>query len=160
MVIKQLLEEFDEDIIKAFVQKNADYYLVKWKLMAETYSKTSWNWPAFLFGAFWLSYRKMYLYTFLFIATGIFTLIPFIGFILALALWIGLGLFGNYIYGQYVYKRLKELSLMAKNEDELKILVLQKGGVSVIAVIILTVLFLLLELIVIVLVVSSSSHYY
>ncbi len=160
MVIKRLLEEFDEDIIKAFVQKNSDYYLVKWKLMAETYSKTSWNWPAFLFGAFWLSYRKMYLYTFLLILIGIFTLIPFIGFMLALALWIGLGLFGNYIYGQYVYKRLKELSLMAKNEDELKMLALQKGGVSVVAVIILIVLLLLLELIAIGLAASNSNYYY
>ncbi len=48
MVVKKLLDEFNEDIIKAFVQKNSDYYLTKWKIMANSGSKISWNWASFL----------------------------------------------------------------------------------------------------------------
>ena len=157
MVIKKLLDEFDEEIIKAYVQKNSEYYLLKWRLMAETYSKTSWNWAAFLLGGWWMVYRKMYLYTFLLLLSSLITWIPILGWIVGLAIWIGIGLFGNYIYGQHVYKKLKELSLIAKNEEELRTLALQKGGTSVIAVIILIVLVLIFEILLILMMSASNS---
>ena len=158
MVIKKLLEEFDEEIIRAFVQKNSDYYLLKWKLMAETFSKTSWNWASFLLGMWWLVYRKMYLYAFLLFLITLITWIPILGWIVALVIWVSMGLFGNYIYGQYVYKKLKELSLIAKSNDELRMLAMQKGGTSILAVVVLIVLFLILEFILVAISVGSSTY--
>lgn len=45
-----------EEEISWFIGKNADVYLQKWR------RNSRWNWPAFLFDAYWLMYRKMYLY--------------------------------------------------------------------------------------------------
>lgn len=162
MIIQKLLNEFDEDVIRAFVQKNADYYLNKWKLMAGTNSITSWNWASFSFLGFWMGYRKMYFYYaiyhvanfLIFIAGSIF--IPllyslsftansfsfensretfaFAVIIYILLITIGnfvlLGLFGNYIYGIYTYKKLKKFSLITKDKENLKLIALSKGGIS------------------------------
>jgi len=150
VVIRQLLEEFSEEVIRAFVQKNADYYLPKWELMAKNGSKTSWNWAAAFFGpgSYWLFYRKMVTYGFGVVGVGLLVsllLLPLVrsgsevlvmaGTLLSLvfivALFVLLGLFGNYIYGSYAYRKLKELSTLAKDEEELKLLVASKGGTSV-----------------------------
>lgn len=45
-----------EEELSLFVGKKADIYLQKWR------HNSRWNWPAFLFDAYWLMYRKMYLY--------------------------------------------------------------------------------------------------
>jgi hypothetical protein len=159
VVIRQLLEEFSEDVIRAFVQKNADYYLFKWRLMAKTGSKTSWNWAAAIFGGWlyqlWFFYRKMFLY-----GIVVYTVITGLTLLLGTGLGLGLaaagaseeladliviplslllilitilifGFYGNYIYGKFVYDNLKKLSLVAKDEEELKFLAMNKGGTSV-----------------------------
>jgi len=149
MILKQLFEEFSEEVIRAFVQKNADYYLAKWQLMAKTGSKISWNWAAALFTSLWLFYRKMVAYGFMLFGVGflmgflyflivltfkniaLIMLINFFNFVVSIAIVILLGIYGNYIYGHFTYKKLKELSLIAKNEEELKLLAAQKGGTSV-----------------------------
>jgi hypothetical protein len=156
MVIKKLLEEFDEDIIVAFVQKNADYYLTKWKLMAGLNKKISWNWPAFLFGGFWLLYRKMYLYFFILLLVGSLSAIPVIGMFISLAIFIGLGLFGNYLYGKFTYEKLTKLKITANGDKEtLRQLAFQKGGTSVTAVIIAGAIYILL---IIMLIMSAKSY--
>lgn len=45
-----------EEELSWFIGRNADVYLQKWR------RNSRWNWPAFLFDAYWLMYRKMYLY--------------------------------------------------------------------------------------------------
>jgi len=141
--IKKLINEFDEEIIRAFVQKNADYYITKWKLMAITDSKISWNWPAFLFGGFWLLYRKMYLYFFILFFISMLTAIPIIGMVISIALWVGLGMYGNFLYGKFTYEKLVQLKLITSDKEQLKLLASKKGGTSVLAVIIGIVILLL-----------------
>lgn len=131
MEIRKLLEEFSEEIIKDFVQKNSDYYLAKWRLLSSKNSKISWNWSAFLFGVMWLGYRKMYLYSFIFVLLTIFTIIPILGLFISLALWIGLGMVGNYLYGKFTYNKLTELKIAFPEESKFKEEVLKAGGTSV-----------------------------
>lgn len=50
-----------EEELSWFIGKNADVYLQKWR------RNSRWNWPAFLFDAYWLMYRKMYLYCVLYL---------------------------------------------------------------------------------------------
>ncbi|ALS24364.1 LCP family protein [Paenibacillus naphthalenovorans] len=50
-----------EEELSLFVGKKADLYLQKWR------HNSRWNWPAFLFDAYWLMYRKMYLYCVLYL---------------------------------------------------------------------------------------------
>ncbi len=131
MLIKKLLEEFSEDVLRLFVQKNADYYIAKWKKMAAKDSKVSWNWAAFLAGALWMGYRKMYLYAFIYMLLMLTTYIPILGFILALVYWIGLGVLANYLYGKFTYDKLVQLKAESSSEEEFKNKVAAAGGVSV-----------------------------
>jgi hypothetical protein len=55
-----------------FVGKGSDVYLKKWE------NRSSWNWASFLFGAYWLLYRKMYLFFFIYLISG-FAVINLIG---------------------------------------------------------------------------------
>ena len=135
MVIKKLLEEFDEDTIRLYVQKNADYYIAKWKLMASSESKISWNWAAFFFTANWLGYRKMYLYAFIYILLNLATLVPFVGFILWIILWVGIGIYGNYLYGQKTYENLVKLKSEYPDQEIFKQMLVKNGGTSVLGVI-------------------------
>jgi hypothetical protein len=52
--------------IRAFVGKNADYYLGKWQPALDGFGRArGFNWAAFLFIGFWLPYRKMYRFAFI-----------------------------------------------------------------------------------------------
>lgn len=44
----------------AFIGKNTEYYLEKWKNHPDTFYK-GWNWAAAIFRVEWMAYRKMYL---------------------------------------------------------------------------------------------------
>jgi hypothetical protein len=35
VIVKKLMEEFGEEVIRSLVQKNADYYIARWRLMAQ-----------------------------------------------------------------------------------------------------------------------------
>ncbi len=158
MSVRNLMSEFSEDVIRAFVQKNADYYITKWKLMAATDSKVSWNWPAFLFGGFWMLYRKMYLYFFILLFVSfIVGIIPFLSLILGLALWIGLGVFGNYLYAKFTYEKLMKLKLIHKDEESLKLAASQAGGTSVLAVAIALAIFIGLYILAIIAIIALGG---
>lgn len=45
--------------LASYIGKNAPYYIVKFRGIAQGRS-CGWNWAAFLFGPFWLFYRKQY----------------------------------------------------------------------------------------------------
>ncbi len=139
-MLKRLFEEFDEEIIKLFIQKNSDYYISKWKLMAEKNSMISWNWASFFFTGLWLGYRKMIFYGFLYVLASVLFSLPFLGFFLWLAAWISVGIFGNYLYGKYTYEKLKELKLLNPDERNFKTAVIEKGGTSILDVILIIIL--------------------
>lgn len=42
------------------VQKKTEYYDVKWGYVEDPTRNNTWNWAAFFFFSFWLTYRKMY----------------------------------------------------------------------------------------------------
>ncbi|MBO5453505.1 MAG: DUF2628 domain-containing protein [Clostridia bacterium] len=95
-------QNVDPDLF-VFLQKNQMYYINNFQQMKSKGNKTSWNWCAFLFSGYWFAYRKMYG-----IATAclglnfLFSIIPVIGGLLNLALFICVGIFGNSLYQQYV----------------------------------------------------------
>ncbi len=159
MEIKRLLEEFDEEIIRSFVQKNADYYLAKWKVMATTNSKISWNWAAFLATTLWMGYRKMYLYAFLVILITLLEFIPIVGLIVWLALWIGIGMFGNFLYGKYTYNKLVELKTTFQDEELFKNQVVKSGGTSIGGVFLIMLISFIIYFIVTAIFVSLTQTY-
>jgi Protein of unknown function (DUF2628). len=53
------IDDPDEEV-RAFVQRNADYYLRKWSKTPDPGKGIGWNWAAFFLPYFWLGYRKQY----------------------------------------------------------------------------------------------------
>ena len=49
----------EEGALRAYVGRNADYYLDRWKASEVRKFRLSWNWAAFLGGLLWMVYRKM-----------------------------------------------------------------------------------------------------
>ncbi len=131
-----------------FVGKSYGYYLVKWSkilhskcsddvevMRKNSFSHMSWNFWAFLFGFTWLSYRKMYLLSFLFILVA--ALVPHFLLVEALAL----GLYGNKLYFRFVNKKLNKLEENIKNQDILKSEMLKSGATSKLSFIAASILF-------------------
>ncbi len=58
---------FNEHEVRAFIGKEADYYLKKWQPILEGRSqRAGFNWAAFLLTGLWLPYRKMFKWAFIF----------------------------------------------------------------------------------------------
>lgn len=92
------------DEVGIFVGKKADYYKAQFRKFnvrgVETFVPT-WNWCAFLFTFWWMLYRKLYLWAFVWI---LLTFVPFFG----LLFWIAAGIVGNYLYHRHVQGRIRE----------------------------------------------------
>lgn len=85
----------------AFVGKNAQKCVThfnRFNVMGVENFKPAWLWPAFIFGPFWMFYRKLYLWGLLALFLGI---IPYVNFIA----WIAWGLTGYYLYFKHATKR-------------------------------------------------------
>lgn len=133
-ISKELYQEnykttFDNKDIENFVYKNAEYYIPKFNAIKQTGQQTSWNWIAFLIPAYWALYRKMYLIGAILIGVNLILPIrPMVVFIVNLAVSIGFGLYGNYLYLNHTEKRLDSIKHLDNNAREVAIR--SNGGVN------------------------------
>lgn len=56
----QAAADASQQAYAAFVGRNFQVYRRKWRLDRPGHNASGWHWPAFLFGAFWMLYRRMY----------------------------------------------------------------------------------------------------
>jgi TIR domain-containing protein/uncharacterized protein DUF2628 len=61
----------DEELVRAAIGPNADWYLARWRRMDEKGSAISWSWAACMLSVFWLAYRKMWLWLVLFVVANV-----------------------------------------------------------------------------------------
>lgn len=112
-----------EENFAAFIEKKVDYYLSKWEVFEHSSEKISWNWSAFLFSAYWMMYRKMYIP-----AIATFAANRLIKYIIALSggqayrlttilFSIAIGLLGNYIYYVYASNKIADVADTANTDD-------------------------------------------
>ncbi len=145
---------------EAFVgSEKAAYYVPKFHQMQTTGQKTSWNWCSFLFGPYWLVYRKMYLLAVLvliipMVVTGTlkgigYTLLDDGSFILnmlasmiGIAIAVLMGLFGNYIYKVHADKKINELLSQGNSLG-----IAAAGGTNVVGVVLMALAFFFLVVI-------------
>ena len=98
----------DEEKWRAAVGPNAEYYLARWRRMAESNSSISWNWPACLANLFWFAWRRMWLPMGLVIAAVLVLAVigaaapslAMVTFLLNIAITFVTGAFGNHLYRQ------------------------------------------------------------
>ncbi|WP_075618271.1 DUF2628 domain-containing protein [Paenisporosarcina indica] len=125
----------DEQLLRLFVGgKKQDYYLHKWSKKDYT-----WNWAAFIFGVFWLGYRKMF--TPIFIMLGIFMVID-LGMALlgiedtyqsnAIGIGVGctLGILGNSLYRHHANKNIHKMKGYYQDPAQLQHNIKLKGNGS------------------------------
>lgn len=135
----QTIPKEDDTNLKIFVGKNYEYFKRKWDDIDSDFF--SWNTAAFLFGFFWMFYKKMYLYTFIYLIVGIVLIIsinaistirpdsPYPWFIYYMP-----GFFGNYLYKIHVEKKVKEIT-MTYTPQQAVIELVRKGNNSIVAAI-------------------------
>ena len=97
-----------DEALEIFVGKNYEYYKRKWEIIVQNKSHISWNWAAFFFVTLWVPYRKMYLYSFVYLSALIIeTLFEYavkiphtsiLSYAINIAIWVIVGLYGNYWY--------------------------------------------------------------
>ena len=99
------------------VQTNQQYYMPKFQEMKQQNKMISWNWCAFLFGAGWMFYRKMYVIG---AAMMLFNLIAgflgSLGSILIIGGWVASGLLGNWAYMFHLEKVLEKTANTPEQE--------------------------------------------
>ena len=113
------------DEVGLFAGKNAEYYKAKFRKFeirgVETFAPT-WNWAAFLFTFWWMLYRKLYLWAFLWL---LLTFIPYFG----LVFWIAAGITGNYLYYRHAMSRIRD-ARSAQPPHQLPTVLAELGGVN------------------------------
>jgi uncharacterized protein YecT (DUF1311 family) len=135
----QVISELD-DASKIFVGKDYDYYLRKWEIAEQKKSKNSWNLFAFLFGFAWMAYRKMYLYSLIFIGVIAVEILCEYAFdfpdrftnAINITIPVITGFLGNSWYKYHVKKKFKEITANTLNSPEkVKIELIRQGGTSI-----------------------------
>ena len=154
-------ENYTQEELSLFLEKNQSYYLEKFNLIEKTGDKKAWNWCSFLIGGYWMLYRKMYVQAIIYIiANLILGCIPFIGWALSLALCVGLGIFGNSLYLDHIKKTFTEISYADSNMRSA--LISKKGGTNLVLPILLAVIPVIIGIIasIFIGVMGSMSYYY
>lgn len=134
--------------IRAFVGKNAGYYLRKWPSANEQFGRArGFNWAGFLLSGLWLSYRKMYRIMFLLIgilavegvlemiavASGLTSesaLAPFsrtVGLVFSIVC----GAFGNAWYFAHARRQIAEIRGRGLPDEAYHAALARRGGTSV-----------------------------
>ena len=114
-----------EDELASFIGGKAQKYLLKFKKFSfngsDRFSAT-WHWPAFLVGFWWLLYRKMYLWAFVYF---ILLMIPYVN----VGAWITLAISGHYLYYRHAKGKILRVKTLQPSGDILKTLS-ELGGVN------------------------------
>lgn len=134
-----LSEHLTLDDLKRFVGlEKLHFYLSKWEPYMDDEKSISptWNWPAFLFTFFWLAFRKMYLFLFLYyiITFAILYISPVeIESLLSFCFYIFMGMYGNKLYFIHCKSKIKKIKASSSNQEEILSTIENKGGCSIVA---------------------------
>lgn len=132
-----------EEYIETFVGKNIEFYRPKWQKIAEKNNNPmSWNLAAFFLGMFWMLYRKMYKYTFIFAALlaldiaieWFYPLPESMGNVFNLIIAIMFGFYGNVLYQHHVNTKVNEV-LATYPPEQVEAELKRQGGVSMVTAI-------------------------
>lgn len=123
----------DSKHLSAYVGKNADYFIEKWKKAKKPGVSPSWNWAAFFLTPFWLGYRKMYLhlvlYTLLVLITGLLFLESEYN-VLAVIISFFYGFYGNTLYYRKANKAVDSVRHLNLDAEKSVYRLEQMGGTS------------------------------
>lgn len=133
----------EEEAIRAYIGDKAPHFLEKWRRMDARKSIISFSFPGFLFGPFWLFYRKIFREglmvagaAFVMSAFGIFgqamneQVIQVLVNIVSLAVALAIGLFGNHLYRGHVARQTALLDVAGQDPQTVRDHLAMQGGTS------------------------------
>jgi len=128
----------DDEASRIFIGKNYDYFQKKWEIGDKKNRKYSWSWAAFLLGFSWMAYRKMYLYSWIFIGMILLEVLCEYAFdfpgklsnAINIGIAVSFGMQGNYWYKLHTEKKIKEITAMNTPEQS-RIELARQGGTSI-----------------------------
>jgi hypothetical protein len=138
----------------AFVGKNADVYLAKFGRFVGGGGSfaVTWHWPAFLFGFFWMVYRKLYLWAVVALIVGF---IPYLGLISHVVF----GMTANYLYYSAVRDRIRRVrSLPARGDVDRAAALSRAGGTNSAVVVLVPLIIVVLAIIAAIAIPSFVSY--
>ena len=123
---------------RQFIGKSANFYIERW-IRIEYGDKISFNFAAFLFGAFWFLYRKMYLEAF--IVMIFFAVKPSItnsfidensplNLLFTIITGTVLGFTGNLIYYHSAKRKINRIVAASVSEETALVSIAKRGGTS------------------------------
>lgn len=115
--------------VNSFIQKNQEFYEKKFRKMENTGKSRSWNWAAFFMGIYWMIYRKMYFKAgAFFILSLVASHTPYIGWILNLAILVGIGVYANALYLDHIEEYMQKAKELVPDYKD--IIAMKKGGTN------------------------------
>jgi Protein of unknown function (DUF2628) len=153
--------------IRAFVGKNANYYLRKWPTADEEFGRArGFNWAAFFLFGLWVPYRKMYRTALIIfglivaesaleevaVAKGLLSEQSRAVFdrVVTLIFWIVCGAFGNAWYLAHTRREIARIRALDLSDDAYREAVARRGGTSFLASVGLFCLFLAVVFVVVI----------
>jgi hypothetical protein len=120
---------FSKERLMLFIQDDADFYMKAWQ------TNKLWNWASFFLGILWMLFRKMYLYSFIFLISfhAIFYLFRYnlmLRVILVVVTWILLGIFGNALYKHHVERKILKIVTKTSDINAQNVMLHKAGGIS------------------------------
>lgn len=135
----KLDSETQEEVILYVGESFNLTYNKRWASMATRSSKLSWNWATFFLSSLWAAYRRMYAWTYGYLAvTSLIDLLLWClklkgGILLSLfefSAVILFSVFSNFIYQQQAIKAVKNLKIKIPDEEKRQAYLRKKGGGS------------------------------
>jgi hypothetical protein len=146
MEMEELKDEMTGDIkteyLEQYFGKKKDYYLPKLQAL-ENGEKYSFNLNAFLFGVFWVLYRRMYFYVFILLLVAVaesklekiildrfgntYDMQMSLRLLWLIIFGTVLGNFGNYFFLEYSKKKVKKI-ISTTDDEEIRMKKLKKSG--------------------------------
>jgi hypothetical protein len=129
-----------EQLLRAYVRDNSNYYLGKWRDMDARGKRTSFNWAAFFLNALWLIYRKMWglglgiLIGVLALNAIVLAISPFLSpivSVLSIAVAIYVGLNGNNIYRRQAEREVARAAAGSPDMHGRMSLLSRRGGTNI-----------------------------
>lgn len=96
--------------MKLFIGENSNYYMEKFYTIKQSKKEVTWNWSSFFLTGYWFLYRKMYFYgCIILVCLLISAYLPyrFLSLIIQIVIFLSCGMFGNYLYLNYVETEIK-----------------------------------------------------
>lgn len=155
--------------LRAFIGPKADYYLQSWSTIDPDggLQPSEWNWAAFFLNMTWLLYLRMYRYFWicfgglfligvlqimLYLRGGAVT--PWLGTMLNIGFYVGLGVYGNWMYYRHANRTISQLKADHAGPDAIA----EAGGVSLLSILLLFVIPVILGILALIIIPQMAKN--